>query len=49
MSCNDNVNGDGVFTCTTPLKGNFVGLMKINGNYFLNIAELRAYSWVPFD
>ncbi len=50
MACDNNVNGDGVYTCTSPLKGAFVGLMKIAGGAnYLNIAELRAYSWAPFN
>ena len=41
---------DGVFVCSPPLTGTFVGFTKTSGgaNYY-NFAELRAYSWVPFD
>ena len=41
---------DGVYVCTTPLKGTTVGITRIVGGAdYYNIAELRAYSWVPFD
>ena len=41
---------DGVYVCTTPLKGANTGITRILGGVdYYNIAELRAYSWVPFD
>ena len=49
-ACANNVDRDGVFVCASPLAGTFVGITKTSGGpNFYNIAELRAYSWVPFD
>ena len=48
--CYANIDRDGVYICGGTLEGAFVGLTRDSGQYdWFNIAELRAYPWVPFD
>jgi hypothetical protein len=51
--CMANIDRDGIFTCTTPLTGMYIGLTR-NDVYnspdnAWHFAEIRAYTWVPFD
>ena len=51
--CKPNIDRDGIFVCTTPLTGKYIGLKRTaiglsDGNAY-NIAEIRAYTWIPFD
>ncbi len=41
-----NISKSGIYTCSTPLDGNFVGLLK-NGIDFFIWVELRAYEMPP--
>jgi hypothetical protein len=52
MECKS-IDRGGVFVCDSPLTGTNVGLTRTavgisDGNSY-NIAEIRAYVWVPFD
>jgi hypothetical protein len=51
--CKANIDRDGIFACTTPISGLYIGLTRTsiglsNGNWW-HFAEIRAYSWVHFD
>ncbi len=47
------INQDGLFTCTNPLPGTFVGCTRVGlgtgyaGGNLYYISEFRAYTWVP--
>jgi hypothetical protein len=51
--CKDSIDRDGIFTCTIPLKGKYIGLTRtaIGGSTTneWHFAEIRAYTWVPFN
>ena len=38
----------GIYTCDTPLNGNYVGIQKNGSNYFIWV-ELRAYEMPPMS
>jgi hypothetical protein len=52
MECKS-INTDGIFVCNTPLTGTYVGLtrteMRQSDFNLFNFAEIRAFTWVPFD
>jgi hypothetical protein len=40
------INFGGIYSCDTPLSGNFVGLQKIGNCHYIWV-ELRAYEMTP--
>ena len=47
--CLGGITTHGLFNCTPPLAGNYVGVTRTGQFEHLWIHEIRAYAWMAFD
>ena len=47
--CLDNITTHGLFKCTPPLAGNYVGVTRTGPFEHFWVHEIRAYAWMAFD
>ena len=47
--CFNNIKYDGVYSCTNPLTGCYLGVERTGSADVYALREIWAYTWAPFD